>query len=102
MRKFILSLLLSCLFCQNVDSMGLIATHSVHPVSATFLPMKNLCCLKEGRSTAINILYLFEFGDAGIDTAANQGCITHIHYVNKSETSFLILFRKLTTIVYGD
>lgn len=59
-------------------------------------------CLKEGRATSLNILYLFEFGDSGIDSAACNGCIKQVYYVNKEETSFFILFKKLTTVVYGE
>lgn len=101
LKKFLIGVLLTFLFYSSANATGLIFTQTTHPISATCLPLCNLNCLKEGKASSINILYLFEWGDAGIDTAAKSGCIKQVFVVNKSETTFLVLFRKLTTIVYG-
>lgn len=75
--------ILAMLICPCINATVFLFTQTTHPVSVTCMPMENLCCLKEGKSTSINILYLIEFGDAGIDTAAKCGCIRKVYYVNQ-------------------
>ena len=102
MKKYIFTLFLMLVLAPCANATALLFTHTTHPISATPMPLCcNSCCLKEGKAMSLNILYLFEFGDAGVDTAAKLGCINQIYYVNQTETSFLLLFKKLTTTVYG-
>ena len=55
-----------------------------------------------GSATATSILGLIAAGDASIDTAARNGGITKIYYVDYETTSLLGLFGTYTVIVYGE
>lgn len=98
---FILLIFAIIVSINSANATGLIFTQATHPLSATCLPLCDMCCYKEGKATTLNLLYLFEFGDGGIDAAACNGCIQQIYYVNQTESSFLFFFKKLTTTVYG-
>ncbi|MEB3205807.1 MAG: TRL domain-containing protein [Vampirovibrionales bacterium] len=63
---------------------------------------RNTAKLKQGTSSKINILRLIEVGDAGINKAAGSAGITKINYIDVNETSLLILFKTITTTVYGE
>jgi TRL-like protein family len=56
---------------------------------------------KVGRSEAWGIL-VFATGDASISTAMRNGGITRIHHVDHETSSFLGIYAKYTTIVYGE
>ena len=56
---------------------------------------------KVGRSEAWGIL-VFATGDASISTAMRNGGITRIHHVDHETSSFLGVYAKYTTIVYGE
>ena len=56
---------------------------------------------KVGRSEAWGIL-VFATGDASIATAMRNGGITRIHHVDHETSSFLGVYAKYTTIVYGE
>jgi hypothetical protein len=65
--------------------------------------------LKRGESASRNILRLIEIGDASINTAARNGRIKKIHYVDTQISKvyipilFLPIYAKETkTIVYGE
>lgn len=89
-------------FAQSANAMGLFMTHTTNPVTATGVPAcKDLCCLRSGESSSLNVLWLFEFGDAGIDSAAKCGCVRQIIYVDQTITTFLMFFKKTDTKVYG-
>ena len=69
----------------------------------------NLNNLKSGESSARNILQLIEIGNASIDSAAKNGGITKIHYVDTQINKvyiplvFLPIYTKeIKTIVYGE
>ena len=55
-----------------------------------------------GSATAQSILGLIEIGDASINTAARNGGITKIYYVDYESTSILGLFATYTVLVYGE
>jgi len=56
---------------------------------------------KVGRSEAWGIL-VFATGDASISAAMRNGGITRIHHVDHETSSFLGVYAKYTTIVYGE
>ena len=56
---------------------------------------------KVGRAEAWGIL-VFATGDASISTAMRNGGITRIHHVDHETSSFLGVYAKYTTIVYGE
>ena len=56
---------------------------------------------KIGRSEAWGIL-VFATGDASISAAMRNGGITRIHHVDHETSSFLGIYAKYTTIVYGE
>lgn len=69
----------------------------------------DLSNLKKGESGSMNILYLFEIGDSGINAAAKQGNIKKIHYVEtKNEKIYIpllffpIYVKGIKTVVYGE
>lgn len=102
MKKLLFILLFCLLFNQSANAMGLIFTQSTRPVGITCVRACDLCHLRCGCASSVNILWLFEFGDSGIDAAAKDGCIKQIIYADRTESTFFIFFRRLTTTVYGD
>ena len=56
---------------------------------------------KVGRSEAWGIL-VFATGDASISAAMRNGGITRIHHVDHETSSFVGVYAKYTTIVYGE
>lgn len=65
--------------------------------------------LKTGKSHTINVMKLFQWGDAGIYQAALNGKITKIHYIETKRKKLFIPNTKLPiyvskneTIVYGE
>ena len=56
---------------------------------------------KVGRSEAWGIL-VFATGDASISAAMKNGGITRIHHVDHETSSFLGVYARYTTIVYGE
>lgn len=101
MKKVISGFLLSVLLCAPANAFGLFFTSTTHPLTGTCAIGKP-GCLRCGESNSLNILYLFEFGDSGVDAAVKDGCICRIHYIDVTENTFLFLFRKKTTTVYGE
>ncbi len=96
---------------KNFD-LGAIYTGSSFPIEVSKnldkekLSLENL---KYGESTTNNILGLIETGDRGIRTAARNGGITKIHYVDcKVSKVYIPLFfipiyvKQTKTIVYGE
>ena len=57
---------------------------------------------KVGKSQATSILGLVATGDSSIKTAAANGGITKIKYVDYEVENILGIYGKYTTIVYGD
>lgn len=102
MKKLLLIILFFALLCPSTNAMGLLFTQSTRPVGITCTRACDVCRLRCGCSSSINILWLFEVGDSGIDAAAKDGCIKQIMYADRTESTFFIFFRRLTTTVYGD
>jgi hypothetical protein len=56
-----------------------------------------------GRSEAQSILWLFAWGDAGIQAAAKRGRLTTLRHADQRTLMVLFgLYTRQTTIVYGD
>lgn len=64
--------------------------------------VQDLSTLKKGVASANNILFLFETGDASINTAAKNGGIKKISHVDIQEKSVFILWYGIKVFVYGE
>lgn len=103
MKKFTISAILFVALAiaanlQPASAVGLLYTNTVSPVAATDSP----CLTKCGAAVSTSILGLVEIGDAGIQKASIAGGITKIHHVDMQTKSFLFIFCKKKTIVYGE
>ncbi len=91
---------------------GIIYSRSSFPIDVAKCAdnkMQSLDSLKTGESVVNNILGLIETGDGSIETAARNGGITQIHYVDHKINKlyvpliFIPVYVKQTkTIVYGE
>lgn len=68
------------------------------PVAVTANPVGNKC----GEASTSRILGLGGSANVGINAAAKNGGITRISHVDKSSYSFLGIYQKFTTRVYGE
>ncbi len=94
---------LAFLFTQlNANATGFFYTNATYPVTATGSKVENLHNLKKGEASTTNILYLVETGDASTDTAAKNGGIKKISYVDVNVKSIFIFWAKTTVTVYGE
>ncbi|MDO4949875.1 MAG: TRL domain-containing protein [Bacteroidales bacterium] len=71
---------------------------STRPITATSNPVGNKC----GEASTTRILGLGGSDNIGINRAAKDGGITRISHVDYSTFSFLGLYTKMTTRVYGE
>ena len=74
---------------------------STIPGHATGAIPNNIYQMKKGESNYISILGLFHFGDGGVSTAAKNGNVRKVSFVEHKTTSYIV-FRKNKTVVYGD
>lgn len=104
MKKFIFSLaIVSMLVSLPAGATGLFYTNAIYPMEATGVKLtKDNYCLRKGQATATNILYVAEFGNAGVSAAARNGNIRQVYFVDIQEKSVFIFYRKITTTVYGE
>ncbi len=106
MKKILYSifllLVMICLTPNCAKAMGLFYTNASYPITATGTTVKDLDALKKGSASSTNILFLVELGDAGIDVAAKKANITKISYIDVTEKSIFIFWRKVTVNVYGE
>ena len=56
---------------------------------------------KVGESSAVTVLWLFSFGNAGLDSAAREGNLKTIEYIDYTYLNVLGFFQQFTTRVYG-
>jgi len=68
------------------------------PITATSNPVGNKC----GEASSVRILLFGGSANSGINKAAKNGGITKISHVDYTHTTFLGLFEKYTTKVYGE
>lgn len=57
---------------------------------------------KVGSAEAINLFGILAIGDASINSAANKAGIKKISHVDSQKSSFLGIYSKYTTYVYGE
>ncbi|NQY80804.1 MAG: hypothetical protein HRT47_10875 [Candidatus Caenarcaniphilales bacterium] len=74
---------------------------STLPGHATGAVPNNLYQMKKGESKLISILGLFEFGDGGVHTAAENGNVRKVSFVDYEKKNYIV-FSKWKTTVYGD
>lgn len=106
MKKLFIFIVLSFMFVMfsqtSAKAAGLFYTNATYPVTATGNEVKELSTLKKGTAHSTNILFLVEIGDAGINTAAKNGDIKKICYIDVNERMVFIFWRKVTVNVYGE
>ena len=106
-NKFLkIFLSLSAILIVNTNpanAMGFIYTDSTYPITATGVQSpQDLSSLKKGESSAINILGVAEWGDAGINKAAKDGNIKNINFIDVNVKTVFFFFGRVTTHVYGE
>ena len=79
---------------------GLLHTDVKGPVMATSNTIED--GYASGSASATSILGLIAKGDASVETAARNGGITKIYFVNHSSENILGIFATYTTTVYGE
>jgi len=104
MKKIVLPLLFVPLFALVLSGC---ATYM--PAGALYVGAKgaiattdNISYSKVGEATATSVLGLVATGDSSIKTAAANGGITKIKYVDYEVKNILGIYGKYTTVVYGD
>ena len=106
MKRFLKTLIILAavsIFAQtSANATGLFYTDATYPLTATGIKVEDLSKLKKGTASTKNILYIFEAGDAGIDTAAKNGNIKRISHIDVNEKTIFIFWRKITVTVYGN
>lgn len=109
MRRFILatlclSLLLTAgcggYFAPVMPPSGLAFTAIKAPIDTD--ADKTPVASKSGESSSFSIFLLFAFGDASVNSAAENGGLTTIDQVDYSYLNILGLFQSFTTIVHGE
>ncbi len=85
--------------CASYVPRGALFTEVQGPMGAGKASVK---CSKVGRAEAQSVLGLVATGDASIQTAARNGGITKIHYVDWHVQNILGIIGRYTTVVYGE
>ncbi len=85
--------------CASYMPMGVIYTKVDGPMAAASGPVKYS---KVGKAEAQSILGLLATGDCSIKTAAQNGGIKKIKYVDWHVENILGIIGRYTTTVYGD
>ena len=83
-----------------VPPQGAVFSQTSAPISTNFYDTTT--GLKVGKSTVTSILGLVAFGDASINTAAKNGNINKIKYVDYDFLNVLGVFSQFTIKVYGE
>jgi hypothetical protein len=97
----------SCAMASGSPVSGLLITSVVVPghsfeTADDLAPGTDLSNLAQGQASAFSFLGLLAGGDASIQEAASNGKIKKIHHVDHAVLSFLGIYAKYTTIVYGE
>jgi hypothetical protein len=88
---------------SSAEAMGLLYTNTEYPLLVTGARARSgIEALKKGEASTVNVLFLFEFGDAGLDRITKQSGITKVHFVDVHERTLFLFFRKQTVKVYGE
>lgn len=78
---------------------GALYTNVKAPLTATPAPEQ---AQRVGRASVRSILGLIASGDASINTAARNGGIREIHYVDYEAQNFFGILSEFTVVVYGN
>jgi TRL (tRNA-associated locus)-like protein len=97
----------SCAFVSGSPVSGVLVTNVrvpgvSFPTADDLGAGSDLSNLAQGQASAFSILGLLAGGDASIQKAASNGKIKKIHHVDHDLSSFLGIYAKYTTIVYGE
>ncbi|HNT36758.1 MAG TPA: TRL domain-containing protein [bacterium] len=57
---------------------------------------------RRGEASSVCVLFLFSFGEAGIEDAARAGGLRVVNHADYEYLNVLGIFQKYTTIVYGE
>lgn len=87
--------------CATVIPTGVLYTDVSNPIDHA-IGDGDLAGLKKGESFSQSYLGLIAVGDASITTAAKNGKIRKIKYVERKTNNILGLIGTYTTVVYGD
>ena len=85
--------------CASYIPMGSIVTQAKGAIGAGSGDVSHS---KVGKATSTSILGLVATGDASIKTAASNGGIKKIKYVDYEVNKILGIYGQYTTVVYGD
>jgi len=94
-------LLGGCAWAMSPVGDGWIYTDVKGPIHATNAPV-NEKTLKVGRAKCHNVLGLFAWGDATLETAMKNGDLTRVQHVDHESYTILGCYSEFTTVVYGD
>lgn len=78
---------------------GIIYSNVTAPMTATAAPDQPQ---RVGRASVRSILGIIATGDASINTAARNGGIREIHYVDYESQNFFGILAEFTVVVYGN
>lgn len=103
MKRFFLllsavALLNGCAVAQSPVT-GVLYANIKGPLTATPAPEQ---AQRVGRASVRSILGIFASGDASIQTAARNGGIREIHYVDYETQNFFGVLAEFTVVVYGN
>ena len=99
MRKFILVGFLVILV--TITLQGCVYTNITTPLDINL--NRTELGSKVGESSWQSVLWLFAWGDAGTKEAAKNGQITTVNHADSKQFMVLLgVYRKVTTVVYGD
>jgi hypothetical protein len=86
-----------CVFTTVSPPRGLIMTDQTAPL----FPGRETGS-KVGRASAHNILFLFGWGDSGLNAAIRDGGLETVNHTDYRFQNYLLIYQKYTTIVYGE
>ena len=102
MKKIIQKIMIVALLAStSIAADAALFKESVLPGHATGVAPNNLYQMKRGEAKVISILGLLHFGDGGVHTAAQNGNVRKVSFVDFEKKNFIVFSRWKTT-VYGD
>jgi len=95
-----LMLFTGCLSAPFMPPMGGFYSEVNAPLSVDH--NKTLVTAKRGEASAVSILCLFSFGDVSTQTAAQNGGLKTIQYLDYNYFNILGIYQKTTVIAHGE
>lgn len=90
-------LLTGCLFAPVVPPRGILYNDQTAPLFQGGRPGT-----KVGQASAHNILFLFGWGNSGLNRAMANGGITELRHTDYRFQNYMIIYQKYTTIAHGE